>query len=288
MKNKSDLGQAARWSRFSSIILLMSLGGSIVWGADTWFFSNEVELRQELPKQTQSARALYYIIVRARKRNLEAQTALALRDLLKKEPRNPRVQAAYAFSLFMAIDLWSVERHGQKAPPLMIKVRERQGDISYYQPKALTALPKSPAILLMAARSDFYSYGGTDKEGGEEQKKAIGLVRRALKEDPEWADLHYWLGRMLLDHNRSQGNHLNKARYVQEAIAAFQKVEKSKPSWRADCLRQYITAYHQLGQIGKTIEYLDAYARARPEFGKQAWVVKWRQSLVKQLQAKRT
>ncbi|MDQ3814198.1 MAG: hypothetical protein M3347_09645 [Armatimonadota bacterium] len=273
---------------FLFIVFLVSLGTGLAWAANTWLFTDEAQMRQEIPKHVKNSRALYYIIVRSRNRDLGGQTALALRDLLQKSPNNPHLEIAYAFSLFMARDQFHRERYGQKRFPVMTEVERRAGDISYYQRKALKALPKSPSVLLMAARSDFYTYISTSDDSIEDERKAINLVRRAIKEDPQWGDLYYWLGRMLIDQNTNHRNKVDKARNAHEAIAALQKVEKLKPSWRADCLRQYISAYRDLGQIGKTLEYLDAYGKERPGFAKQPWVIQWRQSLMKQLQEKRS
>ena len=257
-----------------------------------WNFTTPTQMKAVIPKYLNNPRATYYIIMRATNYNLGPQAAVIYGDLLKEgygSKGSGKVNAfhlmsAYAFSHFMATGPLSREYFRQQPSPIVQRLRDQELEADGYRTQALEAMPKSPEVLLEASIAilDGSSVGETPKK---RVRRAIGYTRKVVQLAPNWADAHYWLGEQL---TRTQHHASDKNAWGQEAITAYEKAEQLEPGLRADCLRARARTWQMIGQRRKALECLDAFIQLKPEQAKKPGIIKWRQSLVKQLQAKRS
>jgi len=273
-----------------------------------WRFTTEEQLRAAILKYIKNPRALYYIILRAHERNLAGQASVIFHDLLLPKPQdhpehahdeNPKahaaalikgldlahVQSAYAYSHFMATGPLSREYFVRDVSPLVKALRMQEPDVAMYRKESLKAAPKSPEVLLETAIPLFYKGADTKQKAIEQCQKACESLREATQLAPQWADTHYWLAQLLIELAPVVPEKIVLAK---EALAAYQKAEDLDPKLHPQCVYGYVYAYQALGQPDKVLEYLDQYIQIRPDFGKQSHIVKWREALLKQLQAKQS
>lgn len=234
-----------------------------------WLFKDKNEMEQTVRQYADNPRATYYIITRAHKRNLAAQAAVVYRKMLEKQPHDPYLQSAYAFSHFMATGVHSREFTNEKASVAVRQLRKQTMDAAYYREEALKSKPDSSVILVESAL--FLSADGQDRA------KAVELLRRAVKRNPKWADAQYWLGNTLCAWWSQQRQH--REEIGKEALVHLREAERLEPKLRPECLISSVYAYQALGDKPKQLQYMEAYLKARPEATKEEWLVKWRKSL---------
>lgn len=238
-------------------------------GIQKWLFEDQNEMEQTVRTYADNPRATYYIITRAHERNLAAQTAVVYYDLLKKKPSDPYLQSAFAFSHFMATGLFSREFMHEKSSALVMQLRRQQLEAAHFRDEALRQKPNSPVILVQTAL--FLSADGQDKEG------AVNLLRRAVKQDPKWADAQFHLGSALTGWWKNDRE--ERVKIAEEALPHLREAEKLEPKLHTDCLASYAYAYQMLGDNAKTLQYLEAYIKGRPEAAENEVLKKWHKQL---------
>ena len=243
-----------------------------------WLFTNENEMEQTVRAYADNPRATYYVIMRAHQRNLAAQTAVVYYDLLQKNPYDPYLQSAFAYSHFVATNIFARESMNGKSAPFVYKLQKQATEAKYYREEAIKKKPDSPVILLETAQVLFYEPG---KRG-----EAIELLKRAVKEDPKWADAQYWLGRYLGSYWLQDRE--NREALGQASLLHLREAERLQPELHPECLIGQAYAYQALDDVAKQIEYLDAYFKARPESLENEGLVKWRDQLRDELSKKNT
>jgi len=161
--------------------LLLSLSVKPSWCApkdDGWNFTTPAQMEKAIPKYLDNPRATYYVIMRARHRNLVDRAALLYGNLLKtRHGRNEfYVMSAYAFSHFMAVGPLAREHFVQHGSPTVEKLRRQALEADFYRKEAMEGKPNSPEVLLMSALPAFYM--ATNRSA---KMKALNQVRRAVK-----------------------------------------------------------------------------------------------------------
>ncbi len=234
-----------------------------------WLFTDKNEMEQTVRQYADNPRATYYIITRAHKRDLAAQAAVVYHDLLQKKPNDPYLQSAFAFSHFLAAGIFSREFMNHRSAQMVRQLQRQLTEASFYRDEALAAKPDSPVILVETAL--FWAADGQNRE------KAVDLLRRAVKQDPRWADAQYHLGSRLSTWWKADRAH--RLKVGKEALPHLQEAERLEPKLRPECLISYVYAYQMLDDKPKQLQYMDAYLKARPEAAKLDWLMKWRKSL---------
>ncbi len=256
------------------IAALCAATGAATLAAPTvkkWLFTDKNEMEQTVRQYADNPRAAYYIIVRAHKRDLAAQAAVAYYDLMKKKASDPYLKSAFAFSHFLATGLYSREFANEKSTKLVQQLRQQQGEASFYRDEALESKPDSPVILLETAQ--FLAAQGLNRD----KEKAVDLLRRAVKQDPKWADTHYWLGYTLS--SLWTPNRAHRIQSAKEALPHLDEAERLEPKMRPECLISRVYAYQMLDDKPKQLQYMEAYLKVRPEAAKKKWLANWRKSL---------
>lgn len=244
---------------------------------DVWRFTQEAQMRAAIEQYKDNPRATYYIIVRASHQHLAPQAAMIYLSLLDIDQYNPKREAAYAFSQFMAAGALSEYALNYGAPSLVQKLRQQQLKAEYNRALALSATPKSPETLLEAAIP--LGYTGDYQSGSVDRRKACDYLRKAVRLAPEWADAHYWLAVML---NSLWSCNMHGPTYVAEELSELQKAESLEPKLHTDCQIQYAYTYQELNLPEKQLEHLNAYIKAKPVGSINSHIIDWRDNLARQ------
>ena len=254
------------------IVVFCAVIASVALAAPTvkkWLFTTENEMEETARTHADNPRATYYVIMRAHKRGMASQTAVVYHELLQKNPYDPYLQSAFAYSHFMATNIFAREFMNDKSAPFVYKLQKMATEAQYYREEAIKKKPDSPVILLETAQSRFYEPG--------KSKEAIDLLQRAVKEDPKWADAQYWLGHYLSSYWLQDREH--REAIGKESLLHLQEAEKLQPELHPECLIGRVYAYQALDDTAKQVEYLEAYFKARPEALNNEWLVKWQKEL---------
>ncbi len=252
-------------------------------------FVDELQLKQTALKFQGNRRATYSVILSSAKRHLAPQATLIYGDLLRQHPGDAGLQSAYAFSHFMAVGPLSDNYFTAKASPLVTRLRREQLKADYYRRESQKAALYSPEIKLECAIATFYLALTQEADDVKIRQIAVDDLHDVVKNSPDWADAHYWLGRII-------GNHIvdffsvegkNDPRIVsssQEALKELNTAIQLKPQLRASSLISYVYIYQWLGQPVETLKYLNLYLQANPKKSKESSFQKWRQDLMEETQ----
>ena len=72
------------------------------------------------------------------------------------------------------------------------------------------------------------------------------------------------------------------ANFGHEMIQEIQIAEKLEPNLHVECLYEYFSAYIELDQPARQLEYLDAYIQARPESRSNKILMQCREQVAEQ------
>lgn len=260
--------------RLVTLIGLISIGGALAAttpAAKVWLFKDPKEMQLVVPAYSHNPRATYYVIMRAYHQALAGEACVAYHDLLQKNNYDPDLQAAYAFSHFMATGALAQNYFKQQASPLTAKLRQQQMEAQYYREEAVKEKPKCPEVLLETALPLLFEPG--------QRIQAVDDLKKAAHLAPRWAEAHYWLGysldRLWADRwSQATNKKAEELKQLErEAIKEFQKAEQLQPALYPDCVRGYSEAYQSLDQPKEALKYLDEYIKLRPDYGKKTWVM---------------
>ena len=247
---------------------------------DVWLLTTEPQMQVEVEKYLKNPRATYFIIMRAQRHNLGPAAAIAYRDWRKKRVGDPFIESAYAFSQWMAAGELTPHYLTKNVQPLLQQLRGQQMEARYYRTEAFKARPNSPEVLLETAVGSFFSPADTYAGMTKNKEESAANLRRAARLAPDWADAHYWLGRML---GMLWPVVPNKASIANESIHALQTAEKLNPMFHDDCLYVYATDYEALERPDMELRYVQAYLKAHPKTSHAAGILRWQAALEKQL-----
>ena len=251
-------------------------------GQEDWRFRTQTEMRQTLPKYLKSPRALYYIILRARKQGLAADLCLQLREIHQKDLQDLDIASAYAFCQYVATNPITPEMARGVFTPEIRKVMALQVEAEYFRGQALKYAPNEREIVLEAGIPMISSGGMGD--GGTE--KASDLLMQAVKLAPRWADTHYWLGVCDAQLGINAVAYRKTKEYPEhyrKCIAELREAERLESGLHTNCVEYYVQAYHYIKQWHSLLSALDEYFKIRPDMAKP--YQKWRQEALDHIRA---
>ena len=250
-------------------------------------FVNESQMRQTALKFQKDPRATYSVIMSSVERSLGPQAVMVYSDLLDKHHGDGNLQSAYAFSYFMAIGPLSGNYFTAKASPLVAKLRRDYLRADYYRGEAQKSTSRSPEVKLECALASFYLAQTEQKDDTGIRRTAVDDLHAVVKDAPEWADAHYWLGTILnlylVDLSSAGGK--DDPRVIptaQEAIQELNKASQLEPQLHANSLITYAYLYQWLDQPVATLKYLSLYMQANPIKAKAPLFQSWRQHLLEE------
>ena len=243
-----------------------------------------MQVRQQIERSASNPRMLYDVLAQLHRLHLDPQATLACHDLLQRQPNNPYLKSAFAYSWFRTVVPLSMKYTDyQKASPLRNPILSLQAEADRCRREAVKEAPNSPEVLLETGVAECNLIATTS----ENRIKGTARLRKAVQLDPAWADAHYWLGNCLsllagaLYTYQKKGDDIDAVtqKIAKEEIASYQKAEELNPKWHTDCLLGYAFAYGWLKEPQKQHGCLEAYIKINPWFLKAPGVAEWRKQI---------
>lgn len=223
-------------------------------GTPRYTLRNRGDLRELLLKNSRNPRALYDLSILAQRRGW-AGTAIQVGDeLLEKNKNDPYAQGLIAFcvytSLFSANWNWPYDASAGD-------LWKRQSTASYFLRESLQV--QDPAMRLMAAISlaNLPTADGFDE--------SLRLFQAVLKQQPNWADAHYWYGHALDRTSRRKPSAQRQAA-TRQVLAHYNRAQQLDPGLRNVLLINRVSILEKLERPKEALSAFDAYIRLYPAY----------------------
>jgi len=292
-------------------IVLVVLIGAIAWSAPKvvalWNFKSEPEMKQVVPVYVNNTKATYYVINRAYHQHIVGQAALQYRDMLDKDRDNGYLQAAYAFSQFMAAGPVSGDYFKYEPGPVIHKLKGQQMDADFYRSESVKNKPNNAGVLLEAGIAQYQV-----SSRYESQLKSEEWLGKAVQLAPDWAEAHYWYGTFLehlwtysttalggkpvdvgywgkkeqMEKIRERFTPAELSKIIHEALKEINTAEKLQPELAPECTIARAYIYQAMNDPARQLEAMNKYTKLKPEAAKLDWFIKWREYVKKEIKNK--
>lgn len=225
------------------------------WKSTPLHFKTEAQMRPDIQRYAKDARMTYYLILRAYNIGTLKSAVLTYYKLMESKPSDPYLRAAFAFSHFMA-----TEYHFDRWPKPDADLNMIEAGVDASRDMSVRMLSGNSAILLMAARAQFFSNAVGVAEAIPEMRKGLSWGQKAVAKDRRWAESHYWLARMwhYFAMNNIKASKAQKASWNRLAFSSSQNALRlgGKP-FEAPCYLDFSYYYIGTEQWRAALKYLD-------------------------------
>lgn len=247
-------------------------------GTAKWRFTSRSQVVPALQKTRGNLRATYEVLMCAVRLGY-SRTALGFyEDVVGGHEFTASAQDSAAYSF--AFDLCDGPRpwHWGKDRSLSAVKKSNRASAQYFRERAMKMGSRSPEVLVLTS---FYGlYQGNMKERGQAYQRLVIATKRA----PQWADVHFWMGKAAVSYGMSYSTRITrnevtgetKAQYQQAiqrlgavALRAYDRAEKLDVGLRPYLYDERLNACEQAAtkKCAQMIPfYVEGHLRAFPRF----------------------
>ena len=234
-----------------------------LWRNTPLRFETEAQMQPEIRRYANDSRMTYYLILRAYSVGTLKPAVLTYYKMMRAQPRDANLNAAFAFSHFMATGYY-----WDRYPKPDDELRMIESGAYGSRDRSVELSPNDPAILLMAARGRFFSNAYRFAGAIPDMKQGLAWGQKAVAKDSKWPESHFWLGKMWLYFagNNVKATKSQQTQWNRRAFNLFQTAlrlggDPMRPSCYLEFRNYYDWSLHQY-QIA--LRYHDAAVALLP------------------------